>query len=385
MLVAGTNGKGSVCAIVESVCRAAGHPTVMLTNPHLRSYRERIVLDGRPIGEGAFAALAEEVLDAAATMAGDAGTPTQFELLTGMGILAAARAPSGVLVCEVGLGGRLDSTNVLDLGVAVVTNVSLEHEHLLGGTVELIAAEKAAVIKPGNGAVTAAAGAALEVIRERARRVGARLVVAGGDLPLSGRDLGRRGVGIRCGRHRVTLPLPGAHQVANAGCALAVCDLLAERGIALDEAAVRAGCAGVSWPGRMQWHAGAPPVLLDGAHNPAGMEAFVATAQPLGAGRRVVAVVAVMEDKRAGEMLSLLSRLTPTAVVTRAANPRSLPPERLAELWPGTAETAPDAAAALERAAQLAGERGLVVVCGSLYLVGDALAALDDAPVRPPR
>src|SRR5438132_4820499 len=177
VLVAGTNGKGSVCAIVDSVCRAAGVRTVLLTKPHLHSYCERIVRDGAAIDDDAFGDLIDDVGRAAADLP-DELRPTGFELLTAAGILAAARAGAEALVCEVGMGGRLDSTNVLDLGVAVVTNVALDHQEFLGATVTDIAREKAAIIKPGNRVITGAAGPALDVIRERAAEAGAALSVA---------------------------------------------------------------------------------------------------------------------------------------------------------------------------------------------------------------
>ena len=166
-LVAGTNGKGSVCATVDSVCRAAGYRTVLLTSPHLVSYCERIVRDGVPITETDFGALIARVWEAAEALPEEL-QPTGFEVLTAAGILAAREADAEILVCEVGLGGRLDSTNVLDLGVAVVTNVALDHQDLLGDTIPEIAREKAAIIKPGNRAVTGASEPALAEVRARA-------------------------------------------------------------------------------------------------------------------------------------------------------------------------------------------------------------------------
>src|SRR5579864_8369622 len=163
VLVAGTNGKGSVCAIVDSVVRAAGLPSVLLTKPHLWSYTERFVVNGTPLTEDGFAHLFDEVSDAADQLPEEL-TPTAFEMLTVAGILLAARAEPGVLVCEVGVGGRLDSTNVLDLGVAVVTNVDLDHRDLLGDTIPVIAREKAAIIKRANAAITAASQPALDEI-----------------------------------------------------------------------------------------------------------------------------------------------------------------------------------------------------------------------------
>ena len=194
-LVAGTNGKGSVCATVDSVCRAAGYRSVLLTSPHLVSYTERIVRNGVPISEVEFGALVSRVWEAAEPLPEEL-QPTGFEVLTAAGILAAREADAEVLVCEVGLGGRLDSTNVLDLGVAAVTNVALDHQDLLGETIPEIAREKAAIIKPGNRAVTGASEPGLSEVRARAAQVGAVLTVVGADVPFTGRSAGMGGVAV---------------------------------------------------------------------------------------------------------------------------------------------------------------------------------------------
>src|ERR1700680_4984223 len=193
VLVAGTNGKGSVCVTVDAVCRAAGHRSMLLTSPHLQSYPERIVRDGEPVTETELGALVATVGEAAEALP-DELQPTGFEVLTAAGILAARRADAEVLVCEVGLGGRLDSTNVLDLGVAAVTNVALDHQDLLGATIPEIAREKAAIIKPGNLAVTAAVEPALTAVRARAGEVGATLTVIRHGVDFSGHSAGMGGV-----------------------------------------------------------------------------------------------------------------------------------------------------------------------------------------------
>ena len=236
-LVAGTNGKGSVCATVDSVCRAAGYRTVLLTSPHLVSYTERIVRSGVPITETDFGALVTRVWGAAEALPEEL-QPTGFEVLTAAGILAAREADAEVLVCEVGLGGRLDSTNVLDLGVAVVTNVALDHQDLLGDTIPEIAREKAAIIKPGNVAVTGASEPGLAEIRSRAEAVGATLTVVGEDVDFTGRSAGLRGVEVDTvfdgNPISVRAPLRGAFQIANIATAVAVCDALRATGIAID-------------------------------------------------------------------------------------------------------------------------------------------------------
>ena len=378
-LVAGTNGKGSVCATVDSVCRAAGHRSVLLTSPHLQSYCERIVRDGAPISETEFGGLVDTVREAAEALPEEL-QPTGFEVLTAAGILAARRADTDVLVCEVGLGGRLDSTNVLDLGVAVVTNVALDHQDLLGDTIPEIAREKAAIIKTGNHAVTGATDPALPVIEARAAAVRARLTVVGRDVPFSGRAAGLRGVEVEtlfAGQHiAVNAPLRGRFQVANVATAVAVCDAVRATGISIDAGALRRGCENVRWQGRMDWIEGTPPILIDGAHNPAGMAAMVSSARDLIGTRRCVAVFAVMRNKDVVSMAASLRELTADILVTAPAVERATRPEDLAGLFEPPASIAPDVEAALRRARALAGPDGVVVVCGSLYLAGEALGLL---------
>ena len=378
-LVAGTNGKGSVCATVDAVCRSAGYRTVLLTSPHLQSYCERIVRDGVAVTEAEFGALVATVVDAAEALP-DELQPTGFEVLTAAGILAAREADAEVLVCEVGLGGRLDSTNVLDLGVAVITNVALDHQDLLGATIPEIAREKAAIIKPGNRAVTGAVEPALAVVRARATETGATLSVVGGDVPFSGRSAGMSGVEVetRFAGHRIAVhaPLRGDFQVANIATAVGVCDALRETGFAIDAEAVRRGCDSVHWRGRMHWIEGEPSILIDGAHNPAGMAAMVAAARDLIGGRRCVAVFAAMRNKDAASMAAGLAELTGEIVVTAPAVERATPPEDLAALFDPRAAVAPDVGSALEEARRRSGRDGVVVVCGSLYLAGEALTLL---------
>ena len=391
-LVAGTNGKGSVCALVESMARAAGASTVLLTKPHLLSWCERIAVDGVPVSPQRFADLVGEALSASRRLPGALGPATVFEVVTVAGILAARdRAPEFV-VCEVGLGGRLDSTNVLDLGVAVVTSVAFDHRQQLGDDLAGIAREKAAIIKPGNAVVTGASGAALDAVRAAAERAPARsLTVVGGDAVWRGEDLGRAGVAVVLAPAggggaspdgaapqplRVEAPLIGAFQERN----LAVAAFTA-RVLGLDDQAVVRGAAVVEWPGRMQWIEGSPALLVDGGHNTEAVAAMVAAAAPLAAGRRTVAVFGVMADKDVDDMLAALRPLAAEAVVfTAPATGRAAEPGGLAARWGDGARTAPGVAAALEDARALAGPHGLVVACGSLYVAGEALAAVGARP-----
>ena len=379
VLVAGTNGKGSVCALMESMARAAGCRTVLLTKPHLISWCERIAVDGRPITEQRFADLIALVLDAAAGIGGELGSPTVFEVVTAAGIVAARDARPDLLVCEVGLGGRLDSTNVLDLGVAVVTGIAVDHREQLGDDIAGIAAEKAAIIKPGNEVVTAAEGVALAVVQAAAERAGALSFTAVGEAtPWHGRDRGRKGVTVDLGDPPLTVatPLIGGFQQRNLAVAARTARVLDRRGIPIPDDAIVRGAAAVSWPGRMQWIEGSPAVLVDGCHNTEAVAAMVASARSLCAGRRIVAVFGAMADKDLDAMVAALRPLTGEAIFTAPSTPRAASPEGLARRWGTGARTAPDVASALALAAAMAGSHGVVVAGGSLYIAGEALEAV---------
>lgn len=376
VLVAGTNGKGSVCALVDAMARAAGHRTALLAKPHLVRWGERIALDGEPLDDPAFAALAEEVLDAA-DRAPAGQHPTQFEILTAMGLLAAARHHAGTVVCEVGMGGGRDSTSVVDLGGCVVTNVSLDHREWLGDTVEEIAREKAGILKPRDWAVTSAAEPARSLIAARAQEVGAALRVLEEGRDWRGRSRGRDGVEVAVrlagpgspGRVlRCHSPLPGRPQMEN----LATAAVTAAR-LGVPDPAIVAGAAAARWPGRLQWVEGSPPLLLDGAHNPAAMAALVPEVRSLAAHRRVVAVFGAFADKQLDGMLPRLREMADQWVLTSVGGTRAAAASDLAAML-GAGVAVEPVGVALEEARRRAGPSGLVLVCGSLALVGAVLA-----------
>jgi dihydrofolate synthase / folylpolyglutamate synthase len=389
-LVAGTNGKGSVVAMVRAVLGAAGLRVGTMPKPHLVSYRERIAIDGTPVDETTFAAAVERVLPAIDRVAAPIGPPTEFEALTAAAITELARQRVDLAVVEVGMGGRLDATNVLDLGVAAITNVQHDHERYLGRTLTAIGGEKAAIIKPGNLAVTGAAGRGLRPILDRCTAVGAPLLRAGprqayravvlaagwDGIVVDARTPGRRLRDLHIG-------LLGGHQAQNAAVALALLDALRLDGerqgrplAGLDEAALRTGMAAVRWPGRLELLTSSRygRLLLDGAHNPAGAEALAAALGELGL-RRPVIVLGAMRGKRVTGVLRALAPLDPRFIFTRVADRGALPPASLARTWRRIAArrrpvVADDPAAALERAAELRAGDDPIVIAGSLYLVG---------------
>lgn len=382
-LIAGTNGKGSTSAFLESILRAAGLRTGMMPKPHLSSYTERIQVGARPISEQDFAAALDELRPVIDRVAARLGPPTEFEILTALAVAHLAPRVDR-LVCEVGMGGRLDATNVLDLGVAVVTNVALDHQQYLGDTLEAIAAEKAAIIKPGNRALTACAPPALAVVESAAAAAGAPLWRLGPELRTAvtprgwdGHELTVRGPGFE--HAGLQVPLLGSYQPLNAALAVAAAEAM---GDATPEA-VRAGVAATRWPGRLELIGDAPRVLLDGGHNPAALDLVVPDLRRLLAGAPVALVFGAMADKDLGAMLRRLEQLRPAAAFfTRAASAgeRAASPRELASQWrAGPAFEVEPATRALEAATTTAGSAGVVLICGSLYLVGE----LRDALVAP--
>ncbi|HET7676681.1 MAG TPA: Mur ligase family protein [Candidatus Limnocylindrales bacterium] len=413
-LIGGTNGKGSVQALVASVLRAAGRRVGQTPKPHLVSYRERIVVDDEPIAGHDFGAVVADVLAAAGRLPSRLGPPTEFELLTVAAFAWFARAGVEVAVVEVGLGGRLDATNAWDGGVAAVTNVELDHMDRLGSTREAIAREKAAIIKRGDRAVTGASDPGLGVIRRRARRMGVPLVEVS-PLPLLAHDRG----GLLVASSRLgplRLGLLGRHQAHNAAVALAVLEALAEAGIAsADDDATRRGLAAARWPGRLELLAvdaagaarpadasgpdpSAPDVLLDGAHNGSGAAALAAAVDELRPSLSpgpVTLLLGLMGDKDVAAALRELAASEALAsahvVTTTVDSPRAATAEELAMAW-RTATGAParrgvrasaidDPDAALSEAlGRSRADGGPLVVAGSLYLVGRVRGRLVPGP-----
>jgi len=381
VLIGGTNGKGSTQAMVAAMLRGHGLRVGQMPKPHLVEYRERIVVDGHPLGEAEFADAVEGALAAAAEVEARQGPPTEFEVLTAAAFLAFARAGIDVLVAEVGMGGRLDATNTWQGGLSAITNVALDHTEYLGPTTRHIAREKAAIIKRGDAlALTGAEGDALGVITRRARRVSVPLRVVE-PLPVLGMD--RRGLRVRGpDGGELLVGLLGAHQAANAALALAIVDGLAGAGItpAAAPAAIRRGLAEVRWPGRLELIDGlGTDVLLDGAHNPHGAAALAAALvelRPHLAAGRPTLLVGVLRDK---DVAAILAPLRDSPALAGAQvfatsvpdSPRSLAAAELAAAWGSGARPVDDPTTALQSA--LSGARadgGPLVVCGSLYLVG---------------
>jgi dihydrofolate synthase / folylpolyglutamate synthase len=384
-LVGGTNGKGSVVAMTQSVLTAAGYRVGTMPKPHLASYRERIAVDGEPIAASDFADAVARVLPAIDAVTADAGAPTEFEALTAAAITELARRRFDLAIVEVGMGGRLDATNVLDLGVAAITNVQLDHQEHLGRTLAAIGGEKAAIIKARNVAVTGATGNGLRPIVERASAVGATLLLTGPGRPYRTvvRRVGWDGVVVDAatpsGRvSELHIGLLGRHQARNAATVLAVLDALRARtGIHVAEERLREGLAEARWPGRLELlHAPAlgRRVLLDGAHNPAGARSLARALEELGVERPSV-VFGAMRSKDVLGVLAALAPLAPRFVFTGVDDPGAHDPHTLAAAWSALGG-GPARVAQAPRDALALADGDPIVVAGSLYLVGAVRAMI---------
>lgn len=390
--VAGTNGKGSVCALVERVLRAAHAGTGLFTSPHLVDFRERIRVGGRWPAE---AALSERL--AAIEALPLAKTSTFFEVATALGFDWFARNGVQWAVVEVGLGGRLDSTNVLSPDVCAITNIGLDHAEILGETHEKIALEKAGILKAGVPVVSGVEhdGAASAIARV-AREVGAPLHHARDLVDVQQAQYGPWGMrlAVECapwGSFRIQTTLRGRHQRANARVALGVLALLAKRGLPISLNALRDGFAEVRWPGRLEPSPAVRRLWWDGAHNLDGVRELAhAWREDMGLEPPAAIVFATGRDKDARAMLQRLHAFAPDArlALTRTRNERALAPGELAEIALGLgieAVAAPGVHEALapwlDHGANGRGKAsGRVLVCGTLFAVGEAMEAFGGAP-----
>jgi dihydrofolate synthase/folylpolyglutamate synthase len=433
VLIAGTNGKGSTAATLASILRASGLRTGLYTSPHLVRINERIRISGAEIGDHDFALL-HDVVDRTAERLVEEGElpwhPSFFEMLTAIAFEYFAQNKVEIAVLEVGMGGRLDATNVIEPRVSVITDIALDHQNFLGKTVTEIAREKAGIIRPGGVVVTLPQlPHANDVIGNTILELGAQAVsavpyvppvspasaeylvnqeselaaerrknaahgVSRGSEPQSerapaGRKKDRETVSISryplqvMGKQvLVETPLVGRHQLRNIALAIATAEVLSHQGFAITPETIERGIRETRWPGRFQViraENGAPEYVFDVAHNPAGAWALRSTLSACYEDRLLTFVFGAMRDKAIGEIAEILFPLAERVIVTRADNPRSATPDEIREAAARTStdiEDAADVASALGRACSLAGPQGVVVITGSIYIVGEAMQAL---------
>lgn len=389
----GTNGKTSTARMVDSLLRAHGLRVGRYTSPHLSSVRERISIEGEPVSEERFVDIYREVQPVASYVDSEAEEPlTYFDLTTALAFAAFADAPVDVGVVEVGLGGVDDSTNVIQARTCVITPIGLDHTEWLGDTLEDIALAKVGIVHKGATLICATQPPeAMEPILRHCAEVGATIAREGQEFGVLGRSLAVGGQvltlqGLSGVYEGIHLPLHGAHQAQNAALALATVEAFLGAGSqrALDASVVQEGFAGVTSPGRLERVRSAPAILLDAAHNPAGVSALVTALGEEFDFRRLVAVLGVLEDKDVRGMLDRLEPAVDAVVVTRNTSPRAMPVAQLAELaieafGEDRVHAVTDLPDAIERAVALAEEDlelGLggvgVLVTGSVITVADA-------------
>lgn len=374
--VGGTNGKGSVCAFISSVLQKGGYKVGLYTSPHLVSFTERIQINGKEIAWDEVARLTELLR----SRGEEEGVPQQFsffDFTTALAFYYLALQQVDVAVIEVGLGGRLDSTNVLLPLITVITNVTREHADILGNTVQEIAREKAGIVKPGVPVISGVTQPeVIPIIEEECGKKGA-------PLRLVSRDFSAERIepktmdfhGQRCQWQKVRVKLSGSHQLYNAALALSALEVLREQGWNVTEKSIYAGLAEANCPGRLELMQDAPGVLLDGAHNPAAARALRRALQEEFEYRRLFMLVGILEDKDAQTMLAELAPMADSLVAVKPDTSRAMAPNRIAEIarrYCEEIQIIEDVAKALEQVLKSAQKDDLILATGSLYTVGEA-------------
>lgn len=417
VLIAGTNGKGSTAATLASILQASGLKTALYTSPHLVRINERIRINGTQIDDDGFARLHGEVDRVSEKLIEDRSLPWHpsfFEMMTAIALLHFGREHVDIAVLEVGMGGRLDATNVVEPLVSVITDIALDHQKFLGNTITEIAREKAGIIRPGGIVVTLPQQPeANDVIGNAILELDARGVSAvqyvppvspasseyrvpsseripdGDQTPRrASQPLYRYPLAVMGKQILIETPLVGRHQLRNTALAIAAAEELSKQGIGKDALpgitaeSIERGIREVRWPGRFQVvapHEGWPEIVLDVAHNPAGAWALRSALSEQYDERRLIFVFGAMRDKAIAEMAEILFPLAECVIATRPGNPRSASPEEIQKYGgrTGTAiEEVAEVPTALQRARSLAGPESVIVMTGSIYLVGEASAIL---------
>lgn len=403
VLIAGTNGKGSTAATLASIVQTAGYRTGLYTSPHLLRVNERIQINQEPISDAEFAVIYDRVEGCAHQLVERGELPWHasfFEMLTAMAFEYFASAGVDLAVLEVGLGGRLDATNIVDPLISVITDIDFDHQNFLGNTLPEIAREKAGIFRPKGIVVLLPQHPVVnetlgkEIMARDARAVSAvkhmpsMTPVADDDMNQSAVVHNQFTLAVMKKEIKVDFPLAGRHQLRNLALAITAAEEINKFGFHVSAEDIEQGIRSTSWPARFQVIApsiGFPEIVLDVAHNPAGAWALRSALSTFYEGRPLTFIFGAMRDKAIGEIADIIFPLADRVVATHAENPRAASPQQIAELGARTqteilqANSVPEA---LERACALAGSGGVIVITGSIYIVGDALGILARKPVR---
>ncbi|BEU88639.1 folylpolyglutamate synthase/dihydrofolate synthase family protein [Selenomonas sp. TAMA-11512] len=381
--VTGTNGKGSTALMTSAILTKAGLKTGLYISPHLLSYTERMRIDGQTIDEESFAAAVTKVRGAVDTMLREGlESPTEFEVLTAAAFVIFAEKKVDYAVIEVGLGGLLDSTNVIVPELSIITNVEMEHADRCGGTLEGIARHKAGIIKEGVPVVTAATGEPLDILRETAEEKSADMFVLGEDFSAKAENFDHFRQVISFSSpllgvtdERFALRLLGTYQIKNAALAIMAAQILKQTNPSITKEAVAYALSIAEWPGRFERMAiGSQRILVDGAHNPAGMRALRDSLDSYYKEESRVFLLGILKDKEVEQMLHILFRPQDRVVLTRPQSERASDPEAIkaiADTMASEVTTCGSAEEALDRALSLVGEEDILICAGSLYLIGE--------------
>ena len=396
--IAGSKGKGSTAAMCANILQCQGYRVGMYSSPHLHTFRERISLNGKPIPEKRFAEVLDRLWEPMLQLNDESeGRVTVFELLTAMGLAYFSEEKTDFNVIEVGLGGRLDATNVVEPSVSVITSLSLDHTQVLGDTIEEIAREKAGIIKPGVPVVTAPqAPSAMQVIRDTCSERGADLLTLGEDIcwrvgestfPDTKKIAPPQLLEIqsRKGIYDLQVSLLGSHQLENATVAVAAMEILQERGHRLSMGSIAKGIDTVVWPCRLEVLAdeGGPLIVADGAHNPHSIARLRDALSNCFHYGKVIVVLGASRDKDLERMISALAPVVSQAVVTSTRHPRSASPDLLADIFRShgvESHTASNTADAVSLALDIAGNDDLVLATGSLFLAAEVREVVKGIP-----
>ena len=372
--VAGTNGKGSTSACIASVLRKAGYKTGLYTSPYINVFNERMMIDGRMISDEELCEMCEYIKPFSDSMTDD--PPTEFELITALAMEYFARNNCDMVVLEVGMGGELDSTNVIDSPeCAVITAIDLDHTSFLGSTVEEVASAKAGIIKNGTSvALYDCEKSVYDVFENKCKEVGASLFAAGFDK-IENETHSLRYISFDYGKYKnLSLSLIGSYQPKNAAVAITAIELLREKGNKISDQNIYDGLKDVSWPGRFEILGENPVFVLDGAHNPHGMTATAKSLHDHFGDRKIHFVVGAMADKDVKGMMSMLIPLAHSFIAVKPDNPRAMEANTLAELLcdlGAKAESCDSIKEAIKKAITQAGKDGVVACLGSLYFSGE--------------